>query len=477
MNKTKMLQFGKGAIAAVAVAAVVILTFAPGHDLGGVVYAQSSPLEDLQSSFRAVADKVLPTVVEVNVVEVVTQTTGNAFPFSFGQPSQPQQRQFQREGLGSGVIFARENGKVYVLTNYHVAGTAQEISVSLYDKRKFNAKLVGTDERRDLAVLVIETREEVPIAELGDSDTLRVGDWVLAVGNPLGFESTLTAGIVSAKGRRPIAGSGQVSLTDYIQTDAAINQGNSGGALVNIRGEVVGINTWIASPSGGSIGLGFAIPIDVVKRTIDDILTKGEVQYGWLGVTIGDLPVDVATDLGIDGATGGFVFGVVNGSPADRAGIFPGDYITVVDGQDMDDSNHVTMVIGNFRPNDEVPFTVLRNGAQEDLSVRIAKRDDSAAGNASNTVWPGLVVMKITDDIRSRLNVAENAGDLVVVSVDEKSPAGRAGFKSGDVIAEINGQKVSSVRDFYRVINGDADRQLPFEVNRQGSDLTLRIAA
>src|SRR4030042_1727897 len=257
-------------------------------------------LQSLQNAFRAVAAKVLPSVVQVDVVDVVKNSGAdfpNPFEFFFGpqRQRQGQPREFRQQGLGSGVVVRRNGEKLYVLTNDHVAGEAEQINIKLQDGRSYKAKLVGRDENKDLALVMFETRENIPVAEIGDSGSLMVGDWVLAVGSPLGFESTVTAGIVSAIGRRSVQGA--AGFTDYIQTDAAINQGNSGGALVNIYGQVVGINSWIASTSGGNIGLGFAIPINNAKRAIDDFITKGRSEYGWIGINIGGLQPQAAEGL------------------------------------------------------------------------------------------------------------------------------------------------------------------------------------
>jgi len=249
----------------------------------GTVQAQDADgeamksLQNLQNSFRSVSEKVLPVVVMINVVEVKKQAPERGdqpwFYYFFGRPDEDgsQEREFRNRGLGSGVIVRKTGKTFYVLTNNHVVGTAEEISVQLHDRREFKAKLVGKDERKDLAVVSFEAEgEDIPLAVLGDSNSLHVGDWVLAVGNPFGLESTVTAGIVSALGRR---GGPEGNISDFFQTDASINQGNSGGALVNLAGEVVGINTWITSPTGGSIGLGFAIPINNVKKAVEDIIT------------------------------------------------------------------------------------------------------------------------------------------------------------------------------------------------------------
>jgi Do/DeqQ family serine protease len=310
-------------------------------------------LQSLQNAFRAVAAKVLPSVVQVDVVDVVRNSGAdlpNPFEFFFGpqRQRQGQPREFRQQGLGSGVVVRRSGEKLYVLTNDHVAGDAEQINIKLQDGRSYKAKLVGRDENKDLALVMFETRENIPVAEIGDSGSLMVGDWVLAVGSPLGFESTVTAGIVSAIGRRSVRGA--AGFTDYIQTDAAINQGNSGGALVNIYGQVVGINSWIASTSGGNIGLGFAIPINNAKRSIDDFITKGRSEYGWIGINMGGLQPQAAEDLRLGEARGAFVYGVFKGSPAEKAGLQPGDLITRVDGVALKDSSDLLLTIGNLTP-------------------------------------------------------------------------------------------------------------------------------
>ena len=254
----------------------------------------STSLASVQASLRDISQKVRPAVVEINVTEVIKQQVpqlDSPFDWFFNQQQgngQGSTRTFRQSGLGSGIIVKRTGDKVYVLTNNHVVDNATDISVRLTDQRVFKATVVGTDPRKDIALVTFTTKENVAVAELGDSNALQVGDLVLAVGNPLGFESTVTMGMVSALGRRGPQGETS-SYTDYIQTDASINQGNSGGALVNIDGQVIGINTWIAAPSGGSVGLGFAIPINNAKSAIDQFIAKGRVQYGWLGALIGDI--------------------------------------------------------------------------------------------------------------------------------------------------------------------------------------------
>ena len=430
-------------------------------------------MNDIQAAFREVSSQVLPSVVEIDVVNVVQAQLPNILsPFDFffpqGSPNdQPRQQEFRQEGLGSGVMVKRAGESVYVLTNNHVVGEAEEITVKLADERSFTAKLVGTDPKKDLALVMFTTDQSVPLAELGDSDTLQVGDWVLAVGSPLGFHSTVTEGIVSAIGRESLPGSAIASFTDYIQTDAAINQGNSGGALVDIQGRVVGINSWIASPSGGNVGLGFAIPINNAKSAIEDLITKGRASYGWLGINMGTYGNDT---------NGAFVYGVYDGSPAQNAGILPGDMITAVNGEQITDPTQLLLVVGNLEPGVTADFTILRNQQQLVRTVTIAERqDEQALADQANRLWPGLSVVQITPELRSRLDLPRNTGSLVIGAVVKGSPAGVAGLRGGDVLRKINEHKVASVADFYRAVNEPDTREFMLEVSRQNSDYRIGL--
>ena len=436
-------------------------------------------LQNMQNAFRAVAAKVLPSVVQVDVVDVVKGAESgmvNPFEFFFGPRSQRQgpPREFRQQGLGSGVVVRRNGDKVYVLTNDHVAGDAEQISIKLQDGRSFKAKLVGKDENKDLALVVFETKENVPIAELGDSSALMVGDWVLAVGSPLGFESTVTAGIVSAIGRRPAQAA--AGFTDYIQTDAAINQGNSGGALVNIYGQVVGLNTWIASTSGGNIGLGFAIPINNAKRSIDDFITKGRSEYGWIGINMGGLQPQAGDDLKLGDARGAFVYGVFRGSPAEKAGVLPGDLITRVNGEALKDSSDLLVQIGNLTPGRTVELELIRSGAAQRLSLTIAARaDEKQLASQAGKIWPGFSVIKITDDVRQQLNLGNTAAGLVIGAVDQGGPADVAGLKSGDLITKVGGKDARSLGDFYKALNNPGSKEIMFSIQRQGTSLIIGL--
>ena len=444
--------------------------------------------EQVYYSFSSVAKKVLPVVVEINTVEVVEQRIPNfrnPFDFFFRSPPYGQEQragekgEFRRPGLGSGVIVRQDGKKIYVLTNNHVAGNAKEIKVRLNDGREFDANIIGNDPRTDLALIMFETSEKVPVAVLGDSDELEVGDLVLAVGNPFGFESTVTMGIVSALGRRSIQSSNIAGFTDYIQTDASINPGNSGGALVNMKGEVVGINTWIASQSGGSVGVGFAIPVNNSKKAIDDFISTGSVVYGWLGVSIGDVTGsgsdDLRKELGLGNRSGALVMNLFKKSPADKSGLMPGDFITRVDNTDIQDSTHLTRVVGTLSPGTTSRFNLVRDKKEISVNVKIEKRGDETEIQKNRDLWPGIIVTTLTDEIRKELKLESSVKGVVIVSVIEESSAAVAGLRQGDVIQEINDSPVADTGSFYSVLNRTETGRKLFQINRQGSSIMIGL--
>ena len=428
-----------------------------------------------QNRFRAVAESTLPVVVEINVAQKVTQQVqANPFDFFFGNPrgqeQQPEPRERMERGMGSGVIIAHDGNTAYVMTNDHVAGKADEIEVVLYDGRSFEAELVGTDPLMDIALLSFTTRGEIPVAALGSSSSLRPGDWVFAVGNPLGFESTVTAGIVSATARRAEGGS-MSGVTDYIQTDAAINRGNSGGALVNLNGEVVGINTWIASQTGGSIGLGFSIPIDNAKRAISDIMRTGEVTYSWLGVTVGTVSQEFAEQMGIEATEGAFVSGVYEGSPAEKAGLRPGDVITRIGEVKIDDSATLVQTVATIEPGRGTEFEVIRDGRTIEIDVKTARRSEESF--ASSTVWPGVSVAPLNENVREQLSLDERTDGVVVANVVPGSAAAESGIRTGDTITAVNGKEIEDPADFYAELGDAAADEIRFRIIRGGRTLLL----
>jgi len=464
----------------------------PAVDSQALAEATKS-LSTIQLSFREVAQKVLPVVVEVDVTE---QASGNAqtvnpFDWFFGQtPNGGKNTQPRvQTGLGSGILVQKSGSTYYVLTNNHVVDQATTVSVKLQDQTVFDkVKVVGTDSRRDLAVISFTSKDNLPVADLGDSSELQVGDLVLAVGNPFGFENTVTMGIISALGRT--SPSNDVATnTDYIQTDAAINQGNSGGALVNIKGEVVGINTWIAAPTGGSIGLGFAIPINNAKKAISDFINKGKVEYGWLGVAPYDPTNDVfpgvAKDLKVDNVKGALVVNVFKGSPAEKAGLLPGDYVTRVNGQDIPNTNKLIQVVGDLLADKTYDFELVRNGDKTKLSVKLAARpadDDESIGYKN--MWPGMSVAHVNDQVRTSSGDTDipKGVDGVMVGIvtagnqqGQQTPAAIAGLKPYDMINQVNGKDIHNVMDFYKALNDKTKKDITIKVTRDGDDVTITL--
>ncbi|MDR1900852.1 MAG: Do family serine endopeptidase [Treponema sp.] len=432
--------------------------------------------EALQSSFRSVADKVLPWVVEVKTVSVQRQQQipfNGPWEFFFNprnrNPNEGQEREYRSQGLGSGIIVRKVKNIYYVLTNNHVVGEATEISVTAYNGRDYTAVLVGKDERKDLAMISFETNDIHPVAELGDSDEVRVGDWSIAVGNPLGQMFSVTMGIVSAVGR---TGGPAGNINDFIQTDASINQGNSGGPLVNIHGDVIGINTWIASNNsgGGSIGLGFAIPINNAKRSIEEFINKGEISYGWLGVQLLDPDREMLQALGLEGRQGAFISQMFLDSPAEKGGIRPGDFVTHVNGREIRGMNALTLMVGDMKVGERAKFTVVRNGNVQEFEVRIDARNDSTVTDAKK-LWPGVYAVSLSDAIRSRYEIDKAVEGVFSAQVINNTPAATIGLRDGDIITSVNGEAVRDLQSFYRVLREKAGSELYFSVLRDGSKL------
>jgi len=426
----------------------------------------------LQLTFNAIADRVLPSVVELKTISENQRNAPNIpgipFDFFFGPrdrgPRGPQQ------GLGSGIIVRYDAGVYYVLTNEHVVADSTEIRVATLDGTEYPAEIVGQDPRRDLAMVSFKSGGVHPIATLGDSDAVKVGDWAIAMGNPLGeqFSFSVTMGIVSALGRTGGPGG---NINDFIQTDAPINRGNSGGALVNIRGEIIGINTWIASDTGGgNVGLGFAIPINNAKRSIDEFITTGSITSGWLGVSLMEPTRELADALGLSGRSGALATQVFLNSPADKGGISPGDFITHVNGRETRGVNQLTMMVGDLRPGDRAAFTLMRGGREMEVRVLIEERTDEVASDNRN-LWPGVTVVPLTDAVRRQLEIDGNARGLHVAQVIPGSPADIIGLRTGDLITSVNGENVNDLQAFFRVLREKTRTELRFGFTRGDSRL------
>ncbi|OQY33064.1 MAG: hypothetical protein B6241_08955 [Spirochaetaceae bacterium 4572_59] len=462
-----------------------LYSFLPALKPASQVYAEpntaeAETIENFQNGFRKVAAETLPWVVEINTVKLSSRETAqaNGFPWDyfFGNPgegldgTEPDVQEFRSAGLGSGFIVEKDKNTYYVVTNYHVCGKADEITVKLDNGIDYDAELVGSDPRKDLALVKFETKDKgIPVANLGDSDSLFVGDWVLAIGSPFGYKFSVTAGIISALGRQ---NGPDGNINDFIQTDAAINQGNSGGPLVNLKGEVIGINTWITTSGGGSIGLGFSIPINNVKRTIRDFIDNGEVRYGWLGVSIGDLPELIADEFELKGKKGAFVYQVFNNSPAEKGGLCPGDFILSVNGVKATDKNHLTRMIGDMRPDDIAEFVLMREDRQMSLKVKITEREaEEEVRKMNNQAWPGVSVFTVQKELLERLELPEETTGVFVAEVYPKTSFQIAGIQAGDIITGINGVVVKNLGDFYSILNDLDDEYFYISSLREGVEM------
>jgi serine protease Do len=443
-----------------------------------------------QSNFVPVVKAVMPAVVNISTTRVVhgrdiqqmspffndpffRQFFGDQFP-----QGQPMPRDQRENSLGSGVI-VDANG--YIMTNNHVVDKADEIKVMLGDKREFIGKVVGTDPKTDIAVIRIKAKD-LPTVPWGDSDKLEVGEYVLAMGNPFGLNQTVTMGIVSAVGRANV---GIADYEDFIQTDAAINPGNSGGALVNTRGELMGINTAIFSRSGGYMGVGFAVPSNMVRKVMQSLIDKGKVVRGWLGVSIQELTPELAKNFGVADAKGALVGEVVKDSPASKAGFIAGDVIVAMDGKSIDSPTSLRNRVADLAVGKDVTIRVIRDQKPAELKVKIAEQPadmeqadagDSGGQAGGNTALAGVEVQAITPDIARQLGIPGDSGGVVVSGVDAASPAAAAGVRRGDIIAEVNRAPVRKLGDYQRIVNklGKKDNVLLL-INRGGGKLFVLI--
>ncbi len=431
----------------------------PAHDM----------MAEISQAFEDASAKVSPSVVPIFAEQTVEVSNPFGAPDDalrqffgedffrrfFGTPPQQEQKRTQRS-LGSGVIVTSDG---LILTNNHVVEKADKLSVVVGDNKKtYAAKIVGTDPQTDVAVIRIDARD-LPAATLGNSDELRVGQWVIAVGNPFQLMHTVTAGIISAKGRSSV---GLADYEDFIQTDASINPGNSGGALADLDGKVIGINTAIASPSGGNIGIGFAIPVNMARQVMDQLIAKGKVTRGYLGVTPQDIDEDLAKALKLTQTQGVLIGDVAAGSPADRAGIKRGDIIIQFNGQKIDNSTQLRNLAAQTAPGTAVKITLLRNGQRMDVTATLVERPKEKQQQAPQTAEPqesvsqklGLSIQDLTPDIAVQLGYNRNEKGVIVAAVASGSPAEDAGLQRGDLIKEVNKAPVVTVDDFSKAMRG-----------------------
>ncbi|MFK7870987.1 MAG: Do family serine endopeptidase [Roseobacter sp.] len=438
-------------------------------------------------SLAPLAEQISPSVVNITTSTVVEGRTGPRGIVPEGSPFEDFFREFQdrnngdgqrprrSSALGSGFVISEDG---FVVTNNHVIEGADEITIEFFSGGELKATVIGTDPNTDIALLKVEAEEPLPFVKFGDSNAARVGDWVIAMGNPLGQGFSVSAGIVSAR-NRALSG----TYDDYIQTDAAINRGNSGGPLFNMDGDVIGVNTAILSPNGGSIGIGFSMASNVVTRVVDQLKEFGETRRGWLGVRIQDVTEDVADAMGLENATGALITDVPEG-PAKDAGLLTGDVILSFDGVEVADTRGLVRQVGNSPVGAAVRVTVMREGKSQTILVTLGRREDADAAATSESAAPeqeaepqtkdllGLTLAPLTGTLREELGLDENMAGLAVTAVDETSEAFEKGLRTGDIITEAGQQKVGDIADLEARVKAakDAGRKSLLLLVRRAGD-------
>ena len=422
----------------------------------------SSHARGAPESFADLAEELSPSVVNITTSTTIAGVTDQARPqipegspfedlfkdfFNNGEGGQARPR--RSSALGSGFVISADG---YIVTNNHVIDKADEIVIEFFDGKELVAELVGRDPKTDIAVLKVEATEPLPFVGFGDSDIARVGDWVMAIGNPLGQGFSVSAGIISARNRTLRSG----PYDDFIQTDAAINRGNSGGPLFNMNGEVIGVNTAIISPNGGSIGLGFSMSSRVVSRVVNQLKEYGETRRGWLGVQIQDIDSDMAEALGLEKVSGALVSGVPDGPGAD-AGILSGDVILSFDGVEVEDTRGLVTIVGNADVGKVVDVIIFRDGSSKTIKVTLGRREAAekekivpaakVPEKIKESVKLGMKLLTINDETRTQLNLPEDLNGVAVLDVAETSDAFEKGIRAGDVIVEAGRTKVTDVND------------------------------
>lgn len=423
----------------------------------------SSESSKVPLSFSELAERVKPAVVNISTTKTYKGQGGFGMPFGrspFGGPfgddffdrffGDNPQREFKQRSLGSGFIISNDG---YIFTNNHVVEKADKILVKVSDEKEYEAKIIGTDAKTDIALIKIKPNNSLPVAEIGDSDKVKVGEWVIAIGNPFGLEQTVTAGIVSAKGR--VIGAGPYD--NFIQTDASINPGNSGGPLFNMEGKVIGINTAIVAQGQG---IGFAIPMNMAKSILAELKTKGKVTRGWLGISIQDITEDIAKNLNHKDKSGALVSDVFKGDPADKAGIKTGDIIIEINGKSIKDKQDLLVIIAVMHVGESISIKVLRDGKEMVFQVTVAERKDKPeiASTKGSKGYFGIAAQEITAEMSRQLGIPRDAG-VIVTDVEEGSPADDVGIQPQDIIAQINKVKLTSMKEYTKEMKKASEKK------------------
>jgi serine protease Do len=448
MKSTQQLSGFNQVMVFVLVSAFCGLVYAAEVDTNGI-----ETLRKTSKAFSAVAKQATPAVVAVQVrtkIEPQSMGLGPGSPFDedfferfFGRPMPRGQQPQYQEGQASGFVISADG---YVLTNNHVVEDADEITVVMGGGQKYEkVKLVGTDDKADVALLKIEDVNDLPYLELGDSDDLEIGEWVIAIGNPFGLTETLTVGVVSAMGRRV---SGEDVYQDFIQTDAAINPGNSGGPLLNLEGKVVGINSAIVTGDRGYMGIGLAVPINMAKAIKDQLIETGKVQRGYVGVGMQNIDPEMVEFFKLENNKGVLITSVTEDSPGDKAGLKKDDVVIRIDNKKVEDPQDLKNIIGFTAPDTDVEFTIIRGGKEKKVTVKVGSLQDSELADTSDLGKKfGLTVATIDAEIAEQYNAEEGKG-VVVVEVKSGSAAARAGIRKGMVVLEVNRKEVATVGEF-----------------------------
>ena len=465
------------AICFAAVCFLLVGIFAGAHFGPALLTAQDQPERSDKAAVRlpdfvSLGRSFEPSLVHISVMQSQRSQTSFDQSEEGARPgAKPRGRFFDtpvpRRGLGSGLIL---DSSGHILTNYHVVNDAVKVIVKLFDKREFDAKIIGTDAKSDIAVIKIESSDPLKAAPLGDSSQLEPGEWVLAMGSPFGLDRTLTAGIVSATGRRIGAG----PYDDYIQTDASINPGNSGGPLINLRGDVVGITTAIVSQTGSNIGIGFAIPINLVKQILPELKDKGKVTRGWLGVAMQPITPPIAESLGLEKSGGALISNVNPGGPAEKAGLRTSDVIIEYNRKPIVDAGDLPVLVAQTPVGRQIPIKVFRKGRELPMTVSVGelKQQEVVLSKAEKTQL-GLTVQTIDRQLADSLGLKRPQG-ILIVAVQPGSIADQAGLVGGDLVVEINQAPVKSTEDFYKLIAVSNKSNL-FLVRRADANLFVAI--